>query len=128
MAFNPMNLFWIFIGGGLGSLCRYGLGRATPTPWPGFPLGTLVVNVVACLILGLFVGLELSRPLPQQRRLLVAVGFCGGFSTFSTFALDTLQLLQQQRLTEALLNVGLQLLLCMSVMTAGIWLGARLSG
>lgn len=118
-----MNLFWVFVGGGLGSLCRYGLGRATPALWPGFPLGTLVVNVVACLVLGIFAGMELSRPVPQPQRLLVAVGFCGGFSTFSSFALDTLQLFQQQKFTEALLNILLQVVLCTGVMLAGIWLG-----
>ena len=116
-------LLLIFIGGGLGSLTRFGLHRLVQSQFSStFPYGTLVVNVVASLVLGIFIGLELSKNLTPSYRALVAVGFCGGFSTFSTFANDTLQLIQTNHWGEALLNISMNIVLCILTTFAGIWL------
>src|SRR5215216_3095173 len=91
------SLFIVFFGGGLGSVVRYSLSRWINTMHhQAFPWGTLVVNVSACFLLGIVVGLADHKQLfNASTRLFWAVGFCGGFSTFSTFSHETLSLLQQ---------------------------------
>ncbi|MFN8353907.1 MAG: fluoride efflux transporter CrcB [Spirosomataceae bacterium] len=120
------HLFLIFVGGGLGSLTRYGLSRwVQGSVSATFPYGTLSVNVVASLVLGTFIGLELSKSLTPSYRALIAIGFCGGFSTFSTFANDTLQLIQANRWAEALFNILLNVILCVLATFVGIyWVSA----
>lgn len=72
----------VFIGGGMGSVIRYVLSKWINT-WHSFPLGTLVINIAACLVLGFVVGLTDHKQLVSPAaRLFWAVGFCGGFSTF----------------------------------------------
>lgn len=90
-----MNWLLVFLGGGLGSLSRYGISRLLPAAdftRGDFPWATLLANVLACVVLGVGVGMvtrdELSRPL----QMLLLTGFCGGFSTFSTFGLELVQL------------------------------------
>jgi CrcB protein len=87
--------FYIFAGSGLGGLTRYGLGRWINTlHTTSFPFGTFVVNVLACFILGFVVGLADERKLISSgSRMFWVIGFCGGFSTFSTFSHETLSLL-----------------------------------
>lgn len=117
---NPV--LFIFLGGGLGSLVRYGLGKLVQHQFvSNFPYGTLAVNVTASLVLGAFVGLELSKNLSPSFRAFIAIGFCGGFSTFSTFANDTLQLIQANRYTEAMFNVLLNVSICIIATFGGIW-------
>jgi fluoride exporter len=113
----------IFLGGGLGSLVRFYLGRLVQsTTTSGFPWGTLTVNVVASFVLGCYVGIEAAKGLPNSYRWLVALGFCGGFSTFSTFSNDTLALFQANRWSEGLLNVFLNVMLCLLATFVGILL------
>jgi CrcB protein len=111
---NLKELAFIFVGGGTGSLVRYGLGKWLANAYAtNFPLATLVVNILASLVLGIFIGFWSSRPaLNQDLRLLIAVGFCGGFSTFSTFSHETLQLLRTSQISLALLNIALSVGLC----------------
>ena len=122
------NILLIFIGGGLGSLARYGVARAFISWSSIFPFGTLTANILACLILGLLSGwatLSNSTSIPDYRAY-IAVGFCGGFSTFSTFSNETIQLFVSDRWTEAFLNVFVSLLLCLVATFAGLWLGRQL--
>ncbi len=116
----------IFAGGGLGSLMRYFLGKwITDLHQLNFPLGTLVVNVVACFVLGLVVGYSDQRQLlSPDGRIFWAIGFCGGFSTFSTFSYESLQLFQQQALASGMLYIGVSVVLCL-VATAGGMMIAR---
>jgi fluoride exporter len=117
-------LLGIFIGGGIGSLARYGLSLLLNPQLPNFPLGTFAANVLACVVVGLVAGLVSSRPTqPEWLRLSVVTGFCGGFSTFSTFSMESITLLQSERLLAAMAYVGLSLLACMIGVLAGTWIG-----
>jgi len=91
-----LKFIYIFLGSGLGGLIRFGLGRWINS-WhnSNFPFGTFVVNILACLVLGFVVGLADNRQLiSTESKLFWVIGFCGGFSTFSTFSNETLTLYQ----------------------------------
>jgi len=118
------QIILIFIGGGLGSLCRYGLARWITNHASGFPLATFVANVLSCLILGIVLALSLKNSVSDTTRLMMITGFCGGFSTFSTFSNETLQLLQSGAYTTAFANVFISLLICIT----SIYLGMKLVG
>ncbi len=108
----------IFVGGGLGSVCRFGIGqwvlRLTDAR---FPWGTLAVNVIACLILGL-IWLLIGKDTNRQPGWVAfgIIGFCGGFSTFSTFGFETLQLMRDGMYLYAGLNVFLSVVTCLIVL------------
>lgn len=89
----------IAVAGGLGSVARYGTGLAVHHYiGNSFPWGTFAVNAVGCLIFGFVSGLAVHRlPLPEEMRLLVLVGFCGAYTTFSTFAFDAMTLFESER-------------------------------
>ena len=112
----------IFIGGGLGSLARFSLSKFIQEHIDkSFPFGTLGVNVLASIILGIFVGMvEIKSLTNPNYKALIAIGFCGGFSTFSTFSNDTLQLIQNNRILEALMNILLNVILCILAIFGGI--------
>jgi fluoride exporter len=115
--------FLIFVGGGLGSLARYYIGKSfLSISFNNLPIGTLMVNIAASFILGVFIGFESSSKLEPNYRALIAIGFCGGFSTFSTFSAETLQLINSLRYTEALLNIFLNVFICILVTFVGIYL------
>lgn len=103
----------VFLGGGLGSLCRYGIARLLANQALQFPLATLIANIISCLILGYCTGLVLKDSLSMSTRLLVMTGFCGGFSTFSTFTGETFLLLEGGNPLLALLNIGGSILVCL---------------
>ncbi len=115
-----MNYLWVFIGGGFGSVCRYGIAKTLSTFSLDFPLATLITNVLSCIILGLLIGYQLRSGLNESWRLLLFVGFCGGFSTFSTFSMETLALFQNDQIAYALLNIAGSLLLCLFFIYLGI--------
>lgn len=116
-----MTYFWVFIGGGLGSLCRFGLGawlnRSEVYPW-----GTLVANGLSCIILGMLVALFSRQGLSVELRLLLVTGFCGGFSTFSTFSYELVQMLRQANYFAA----GSYLFGSILFGLVAIWLGMRI--
>ena len=112
----------VFLGGGLGSLCRFGIARALLRyPW-AFPVATLLANVLACVVLGYLTALAGRQAVGYPHRHLWMVGFCGGFSTFSTFSGETFALLQSGQAGLALLNVLLSLLSCLGALALGYWL------
>lgn len=118
----------VMAGGSAGSLLRYHIGRIVP-PFLGgipFPLAILLINIGASALLGLVAGWVVGRASGEEIRLLVGVGFCGGLSTFSSFSYDTAVLLQNGRVGAALLNVGLNVVLCLLVSIGGMALGSKL--
>ena len=110
----------VFLGGGSGSICRYGLGLLLQPHISRFPLATLVANALACILLGFLTGLSMQGKLADQHRLLFATGFCGGFSTFSTFTGETWALWQDGQPGAALFNVALSLVVCFVCLFLGI--------
>lgn len=79
----------VFVGGGIGSVARYLLGKLLNSPSYGIPYGTFVANILGSLIIGIILGLAArNETLSQNQTLLLATGFCGGFTTFSTFAYE----------------------------------------
>lgn len=122
------SLLFVFLGGGLGSVVRYTLGRWVNTlHTQNFPYGTLAANVIACLTLGLLIGLADHRQLlSPNARLFWAVGFCGGFSTFSTFSHETLTLLQGGFSSSSITYVIISLLLCVVAIYLGLLAGEQI--
>ena len=122
------ELMLVFVGGGLGSVARFSLGK-----WINafhnhhFPFGTLAVNITACFVLGLVIGLaDHKQIISPAARIFWTVGFCGGFSTFSTFSNETLYLLQSGFTVSLFLYILLSLLVCVAATYGGLFLGETL--
>lgn len=116
---------YVFIGGGLGSMARYGVSVAASSLPTNFPYPTLISNVCASLLLGIFASYIIEQE-QSWLRLLLIVGFCGGFSTFSSFSFETFELLKSGAITEACLNMLGNTLLCLSAIGIGLFLGKNL--
>lgn len=83
------QLVLVFVGGGFGSVLRYVIGKYLNPETTGFPYGTFAANILGSLLIGIILGLAAkSNSLSQSQTLLLATGFCGGFTTFSTFAYE----------------------------------------
>jgi CrcB protein len=120
------NLIYIGLGGFIGSVSRFLLAgmtqRLAGDAW--FPLGTLVVNVLGCFVIGLLGGLVEHRDLLNaELRLFLLVGVLGGFTTFSTFGYETLTLLREAQFFAAVGSVFLHVVLGL----AAVWMGYSLS-
>lgn len=121
------QVVYVGLGGFIGSALRFLVGGWAQrlAPMGGFPVGTLAVNVIGCLLIGLLGGLADQRQmLDAGQRLFLMVGVLGGFTTFSSFALETLGLAQDGELWRAAINIFLQVLLGCSAALAG-YVGAR---
>jgi CrcB protein len=112
----------VFLGGGLGSVARYLLGKWINTfTTTAFPIATLVINIIACFILGIVVGLADHRQLlSASSRLFWTVGFCGGFSTFSTFSNESLVLMQSSLHLSFIAYLFLSMVLCITAIYVGL--------
>jgi len=118
----------IAIGGALGSVLRYGLSSATHG-WlgRGFPYGTLVVNVLGSLVMGMLFVLLVERIADSPvLRAGVLIGLLGGFTTFSSFSIETLNLIEQGALAKAATNVLGSVTLCLVATWIGVILGRQL--
>lgn len=116
-----LELVAVGVGGALGSIGRYVVGLGMRGLMPGVPAGTFVANIAAGLIIGLVTGVDLASPLPSEVRLFLAVGLCGGLSTFSTFSSETVQLMEAGNVGGAILNVLLNVGVCCAAVCLGLW-------
>ncbi len=119
------------LGGALGTLARFGLGVAALPLSQNLPWGTIVVNVAGSFIIGFFGTLTLAHgrfPVSENMRLFVMVGLCGGFTTFSSFSLQTLDLLRGGAVPRAFMNIVLSVALCLCAVTVGHMLASWLNG
>ena len=111
------NLIAVFIGGGLGSIARLGISLIIYERFKTvFPLATLISNTLSCFILALAIlllGVKLNLNVPL--RMLLLTGFCGGFSTFSTFSFETIELIRSGNIWYAVANILLNVALCLGV-------------
>ncbi|RED44992.1 fluoride efflux transporter CrcB [Seonamhaeicola aphaedonensis] len=83
------HILLVFLGGGFGSVLRYVIGKYLNSPSNGIPYGTFAANILGSLLIGIILGLAAkNNSLTQSQTLLLATGFCGGFTTFSTFAYE----------------------------------------
>jgi len=115
-----VRLILIFVGGGLGSLLRYSVQLWLGKLAPAFPAGTLLVNIVGCLAIGFLGGLFAGpRPIHGDWRLAILTGLLGGFTTFSAFGWETIELGSQRQYLLA----GLYVVLSVGVGLAAVWLG-----
>jgi CrcB protein len=111
-----LKVLSVFIGGGLGSVLRYAVGLGAASFATSFPLGTLLANVFATAIMAWgLVYLTGRADVSSWVSLLVITGFCGGFSTFSTFSVDTVRLYQQGFTGLAVANVAVNVVVCVVI-------------
>lgn len=115
-----MNFLLVFIGGGLGSICRYGISVFLKNQNYVFPMATFLANAISCVILGALVGWTMKNGANDFQKYLLMTGFCGGFSTFSTFTNETFQLFQSGNFTYAFVNILLSLIICLVCIFIGM--------
>ena len=116
-----MILFLIALGGAVGSLLRYLIGGAIQrSSASGFPVGTMFVNVAGCFLIGIFVRFLLNMQTSAELRALLIVGFCGGFTTFSTFSFETVGLIEGGEYARAATYVLGSAVLCIMATFAGM--------
>lgn len=118
-----MAYLWVAIGGALGSMARYGVsGFIAQLTGGSFPYGTLMVNVTGAILIGFlatFTGPDSRFLVPASGRIFLMTGICGGYTTFSTFSLETANLMREGEWAAAIANAGLSVVLCL----AAIWVG-----
>lgn len=115
-----MKFLFVFIGGGLGSMSRYAIWKLFNSFNIQYPYGTFVANIISCFILGYFIGVQLKTGISDNMKLLLMVGFCGGFSTFSTFGSETFTMFQTGNYLTAIGYIVSSLVLCWIFIFLGI--------
>lgn len=124
-----LQVFCIFLGGGIGSVFRYWLSLSVYALFGrAFPYGTLSVNVLGSFIMGVLTMYLLERYNGDANvwRALLLIGFLGGFTTFSSFSIETFNLFENGEILKASLNIFLQLVLCLTAVSLGALLGRQL--
>jgi CrcB protein len=118
------NILLVGLGGFLGSTLRYLVYIFIDKRFTGsFPVATFSVNIIGSFVLGLLVALFLKNSLSDSMRLLLAVGLCGSFTTFSTFAMENLNLLSQKEILTSFLYISLSVVIGLAAAFTGQWVG-----
>lgn len=123
MSISTLQFALVFLGGGLGSISRYWLsGLVYQKLGNGFPYGTLAVNVLGCLLIGVLMTATEERFLVNPAvRVFFAIGILGGFTTFSTFSFETISLLRDGQVLYATANILANMMTCL----LGTWVGMQ---
>ena len=126
-----MAYFWVAVGGALGTLARFRLANAVlALTGPKFPWGTLLINVLGSFVIsffGMLTGASQRWPLSYEARLFVMVGLCGGFTTFSSFSLQTVELIRTGQTGRACAYAAASVVLCLIACGLGMSAAAALN-
>tara|TARA_B100001093_G_scaffold218797_1_gene209781 strand:- start:731 stop:1120 length:390 start_codon:yes stop_codon:yes gene_type:complete len=113
----------VALGGSIGAVARFGVGMVVQSSH--FPFATLFVNAVGSFVFGVLIqSLDSNTEMAIARSFMI-VGFCGSFTTFSTFSFETVHLLKSGNWQAGIANLGLSILLCFSTLILGIWIGKK---
>lgn len=121
----------VMLGGALGTLGRYALSVLMLPVSRDLPWGTIAINVTGSFVIGFFGTLTLAQgryPMSENLRLFVMIGLCGGYTTFSSFSLQTLDLLRSGAMVRAGINIAASVVLCVGAVAIGHALAAQLNG
>ena len=114
------QLIFVGMGGGIGSIFRYLVSRIPFTQGP-FPWATFIINITGCFIIGLLIGLSFKYSfMDENMRLLFVTGFCGGFTTFSTFSLENVLMYQSGNYLALALYITLSIILGFTAVFLGL--------
>lgn len=120
--------FYVALGGAAGAVCRFLMGMAPFFPKLSFPLPTLLINLLGAFAIGLIAQLAAQKGLQNENLILfLKVGICGGFTTFSTFSLETVTLFSDGKTALGMLYIVLSILLCLLGVLLGQYLAQKLA-
>jgi len=120
----------VILGGAIGTFARYAVSVLALPISRELPWGTIIINVTGSFVIGFFGTLTLASgryPVSENLRLFVMIGLCGGYTTFSSFSLQTLDLLRAGALVRAAVNVGASVILCVAAVALGHLIAAQLN-
>jgi CrcB protein len=120
----------VILGGAIGTFARYAVSVLALPISRELPWGTIIINVTGSFVIGFFGTLTLASgryPVCENLRLFVMIGLCGGYTTFSSFSLQTLDLLRAGALVRAAVNVGASVILCVAAVALGHLIAAQLN-
>lgn len=119
---SPLGWVAFVVAGAIGAPARYLLDGAISERTQGvFPWGTLVVNASGSFLLGVLTGLALYHAFPATPKIVLGAGFCGAYTTFSTFTFETVRLVEEGAVTEAFRNALGTLLICAAAAAVGLY-------
>jgi CrcB protein len=128
---NLYTYLVLAVGGAIGTMARYGISVLALPLSRDLPWGTIAINIVGSLLIGFFGTLTLAHgkyPVSENTRLFVMVGICGGFTTFSSFSLQTVDLIRSGSFIRAMVNIVLSVVLCVGAVALGHVFASYLNG
>lgn len=118
-----MNFIAVGAGGAIGAVLRYAISLL---PYKGsFPILTLITNFIGALLIGIVTGMAVKKGLADNTVLFLKTGLCGGFTTFSTFSLESYNLIQSHQAISAIAYMALSLFICLLGVFAGVYIANR---
>ena len=125
------SCLYVIVGGAIGTFARYAISVAAIPYSRDLPWGTIGINILGSFIIGLFGTLTLAQgrfPVSENMRLFVMIGLCGGFTTFSAFSLQTLDLIRSGAMVRAGANIVASVVLCVAAVALGHFIAAQFNG